>query len=101
MPSRRHITFAVLGTLVVACYIGGFCIQMTVGHLNMMSGDPAAPTRGYYFAEDAGINRACYVLYWPLAKVYEAVRPRTVFLPVSPFAPDTEGPQGDIKQQPE
>jgi len=90
MPSKRHMIYAVILMTLVLGYAGCFCANLTVGHLTIMCSEPGTPTLGYYFSDHTRTNRACYVIYWPLAKLYELYRPEAVFLPVSPFASERE-----------
>lgn len=100
MPSKRNILYAAIGLALVLCYAGCFCAHLKVGNLNMMSSKPGTPTLGYYFSDDLGTNQACYVVYWPLAKLYELYQPNAVFLPISPFASDKQWEEWDLSHEP-
>lgn len=100
MPSRRHTLYAGILMALVVGYTGCFCAHLKVGNLNMMSSKPGTPTLGYYFSDDLGTNRARYVIYWPLAKLYELCRPQAVFLPISPFASNKQWEEWDLSHEP-
>jgi hypothetical protein len=100
MPSKRHVLYAAGVMALILGYTGCFFAQIKVGNLNMMSSKPGTPTLGYYFSDDLGTNRACYVVYWPLAKLYELYQPTAVFLPISPFASDKQREEWDLSHEP-
>jgi len=88
-------TKAALAAAIIVCalglYLGTFIAFFKCGSLNFL--DPRMPVGGYYYHDDADVNKILHVIYWPLGKAFEwRYHGKAIFLPINPLTIEDSEP---------